>query len=757
MKKFSAFFKHNLVNSFHHINFYCIALIFSLFNTVSFFIGNTFFSATGNTSLSPFFNNIPYISIIIIPALCFKHSDSIYDDFIPLPLFKIIAAKFLSILAQYLVLLLLILPVPLFVSLFGNIDSGVVFTGFLCLVFFGACEISLCLLISELFDNSIISVIISAIIIGIVNVAHSFTLYIASNIFFTSFFKALSFAWHFDAAGKGIIDTRDFTWFAGLTAGFLFLAVIVKLKKQGKIFKNKEKYNNILAFAICVLFILNGQRWFTRLDFSKNKTYSVSSLTKKLLQKTESNLKITYYRSGNLSKYYPQVRDVADFLQTYCSSGKNINLSIIDPDKDSAALTLLNNYGVTSQQMSAVKNSNTVEYINVYSAITIEYEGNIELIPYILSAQTLEYDLDGRIKHLITGTTRLINIVIGNDLSIDDNNGYSMIIPWLNSQGFICNNIELNDPDFANQLSSTTGPLMVIGDSKILINQAIAIEDYVLSNKGNVLFNISPYSVDFSTWQLKENKNTNIVEILENWGITFPAKIAADKSSATIVLESQEDSSSLSQNVYREQIAYPLFVNLLPQPNAALGFTQFWATPIEIYGENVIPYLYSTENSWSYNIDKNQNESLIETNPFVLRNESGNNSKKGKQILGVQISGPLTGLFNEKACSSSNIIVIPDQYMTHTLLNFGYLNNDYRNFDFLTNALLKLNNEEELANLQSKTTFDTSFYKITSESQFTKYKNIIYGIFFAVIPLLVLITALLIFVLHKRKLNNEIK
>lgn len=759
MDKFNQYLIKNLKFSLSRLFFYITAIIFEIFAISFFFFGNEFFSVNGNTNLIPFFTSIPYICIIIIPCLCFKHSDSIFDDFIPLKNIQKIAAKFISLFIQYFILILILLPVPVLVSLFGNVDAGAIFTSFLCLLLFGACEISLCLFLIELCENSITSVIVSVIILGICNISHLFSIYVPINNFFTSIFKLLSFSWHFDAAGKGIIDTRDIIWFISLSALFIYSAAFIKEKKLGLILSNSVKINSYLKFALIILILLNSQRWFIRVDLSKNKTYSVSSYTKKILQQTEHNVKITYYRSGNLSKYYPQIRDIGDFLQSYCSSGKNISFTIKDPDKDTDSLNLLNYYGVTSQQMRAVKNTNSVEYVNVYSSIVIEYEGNIEIIPYILSAQTLEYDLDGRIKHLITGKTRLVNIIIGNDLSIDENNGYNMIIPWLNSQGFICNPISIDSATFADELDETSGPLLVIGDSKILIDQAIAIENYILSNKGNVLFNVSPYSVDFSDWSVNENQNTNIIEILENWGITFTNKIAADKSSATITLESQstDEDSYLQNNVYREEIAYPLFINILPQKNTSLGFTEFWATPIEIYGDEVQPFIKSSEYSWSYEIDRNKSENLIETNPFMLKDEDISSKKKASQNLGAEISGALEGLYNAYSCENSYLIVIPDQYMCHTLLNFAYLNNDYRNFDFLTNCLLKLNNEYELAELQSKTSFDTSFYKITSSDQFTTYKNYILIFYFAFIPLALFGVFAFSVLIHKRKILNEIK
>ena len=84
MKKFNQYLIKNLKFSLTRVFYYIIALIFVLFSVAGFFFGNGFFSENGNTNLIPFFTIIPFICIIIIPCLCFKHSDSLYDDFIPL-------------------------------------------------------------------------------------------------------------------------------------------------------------------------------------------------------------------------------------------------------------------------------------------------------------------------------------------------------------------------------------------------------------------------------------------------------------------------------------------------------------------------------------------------------------------------------------------------------------------------------------------------------------------------------------------------
>lgn len=741
LKNQKAFFKYNLLNNLRSPAFYVLTILFSVFLSLNYFIRHQFFTGSGTTDLILYFSSIPYISIIIIPALCYKQSFSIYDNFIPLKSIYKTLITFITRQLLFSIMLLLLVPTVLLVNLFGTIDFGQFFISFICLFFYGAAVISLCTFVEKLFDNKITAFVISALLLGIFNSAHLFPVYVSLPDFLATLIKQLSFAWHFDGASKGILDSRDIIWLAGTAGFFIILSDLVEELKKGRIYSKSEIMEKIATVLLVALIMLNGTRWYLRGDFSSNKTYSPSKYTKELLRKADKNIKITYYCSNSIAKLYPQIRDVKDFLLTYSNLNKNVSLILKDPDKDSTSKTLLENYGIQTQQLRTVS-SNSTEYINVYSAIVIEYNGNVEVLPFTMSANTLEYDLDTRVKHLITGTPQIVNIIIGNGMNISED--YSYLVPWLNAQGFICNNLSINDSNFSKSLENSTGPLLVIGDSKIRIEQAIAIEEYILKNKGSALFMVNPYNVDVEeNWYLTENKNTNIIEILENWGVNFTSKIAADISCARITMYADDNSET-------QNINYPLWISILQQPATNLGLTLFWATPLELNG-NAVPYLYTTPMAYTYDVERSSKETLIETNPFILQTVNTSNKEKQSLILGAEITGPLEGLFVAGKTDKSKIIVIPDQYLLNSLMNeyIGGEYGDYRNFEFLTTNLLKLNGEEDLALLQSKTTRDTSFYKISDLAQFYLYRIIVYIIAFVLIPLLVLITGVIFYVVKK--------
>ena len=387
--------------------------------------------------------------------------------------------------------------------------------------------------------------------------------------------------------------------------------------------------------------------------------------------------------------------------------------------------------------------STSTNFISVYSAIVLEYQGNMEIIPFTMEANSLEYDLDIRIKSLLSGYKRTVNIIIGNGMYLS--NDYNYVIPWLSSQGFNCNPVFVEDPSFVSILNNCSGPLFLIGDSKIDAEKAIAIEDYILSGKGNALFTVSPFSVNIEEdWSVTYNSKTNIIEMLEHFGCVFPPQISGDVSCARITMTSDDETESRYINYY-------LWPNLLSQENASLGATVFWPVPLEISG-NAKSYLLSSPLAFNFNADNSSQDNLFETNPFILETINLSEMTKKTNVFGALIEGQISGLYNNLTRQDAKIIVISDQYFVNSLMTsyIGGQTGDYRNFEVITNALLKLNGEEQLAQIQGKISKDTSLYKVSDNFEFLKKRNILFILLFAVLPLFVLICGVLLNVKSKK-------
>lgn len=744
--------------NFKHINilqFTFIAIIFNLLVSINFFIKNQFFMGN-STNLTLFFAVIPFFAIILVPTLCYKQSISVYDDFLPLSTTKKIIQNFFTNLLKFTILILFLIPNCLVVNFFGNIDFGKVFTSLFCLIFYGASLISLCIFINQIIKNKITAFIVSALSIGLFSVIHMVGLYVQLPKTISAILNNLSFAWHFDQASKGIFNTKDIFWLAGFSILFILLTIFVTEKQKGKKLSKNKLITTIFSLIVTVLFMLNSTRYNFRIDFSKNKTFSLSSYSKEFLENISFPVNISYYCSNSLSALYPQITEISDYLSMYSNQNKNINYIKKDPDSNENAKKTLDTYGIFSQQMKTQKN-NTTQYIDVYSAIIIEYNGNTQVIPFIMSASTLEFDLISKIKTLITNKQRIVNIIVGNGMSLSSD--YDFLVPWLNNQGFVCNEIHVENPNFANELKNTTGPLFVIGDSQIKIAQTIEIENYILTKNQNALFTVSPYSSNIEgDWNITQNQNTNIVEMIENWGVVFTENIVADISSAQITMYSQqsEDNQFSNGNTQTQVLNYPLWVSLLPQENATLGATIFWPVELSILAENAKPFFVSSPMGYTYQTDRNSPHKLIESNPFVLQTYDIKSKEKSTKTIGAQIKGKISGLFNNFEAENANIIVIPDQYFVNSLMN-GYIGGeygDYRNYELTTNILYNLNNESELSQIKSKLQVDESLFKISTTEEFLHYLKISNLILFVIMPCSILILGIVLWILKKKKLTS---
>ncbi len=236
----AAILKKELFGYFTSAAAYIGVAFFVLAAGAGFFIYNGFFTSD-SSSLRPFFTLLPVISILFVPAVTMGswaaeiHSGTaelLYT--LPLREGQLAAGKFFAAFILFALSLLLTLPVPLFVSRFGFVDSGGVFVSYLGMLCFGAASLAVGQLISLLTRSQIAAFIASACTLILFNTGHLLPVLLPMPYPLAVLCNQLSFAWHFDAASKGIIDSRDILFFGAVTAVSLCgVSRILVLRKRG--------------------------------------------------------------------------------------------------------------------------------------------------------------------------------------------------------------------------------------------------------------------------------------------------------------------------------------------------------------------------------------------------------------------------------------------------------------------------------------------------------------------------------------------
>lgn len=136
---------------------------------------------------------------------------------------EVILGKFFACLALVIIALLLTLPYYISIAKLGNIDHGVVWSGYLGLLLLSAAYIALGLFASSITNNQIVAFLL-ALFIGIF---FQFLFdAIATDItgIMGTFISSLSMGRHFDSISKGVLDTKDLIYFISLTCFGLLLA-----------------------------------------------------------------------------------------------------------------------------------------------------------------------------------------------------------------------------------------------------------------------------------------------------------------------------------------------------------------------------------------------------------------------------------------------------------------------------------------------------------------------------------------------------
>ena len=704
--------------------FFLCALSVCAACSLYYFFAAGFFSGTPSSDIRFFFAPFPYVGILIVPLLCFPHRDKSFVDSLALTPCARTLFDFAVSFARFLLILLPLALVPLCTVFFGDIDSGGIIAGFAITVLYGAAAVSL-----SVFFYTVCSPLAAFI-------ASAALLSFADFASLSEALRPLSFAYRAEAAAKDIVDTRDVVFFCAAAAFFLFAAFIASEKKRGKIFVRSDRRMHSVIVLIIIFAALNGKKYYARIDLTKNKTFSVSDYGKKTLSKISAPLSITYYRSPRIVSVYPSSRDVYEYVKMYARENPFVSADVKDSDT-SGVSDVLRGFGIAPQVFRSGKG----DEVSLFSALVLEYKGKIQTIPFIVSADRIEYDLTRCVKNFVDGFRPWALILTGNGMTLSED--YSYVAPWLSLQGFVC--IEVA-PEALSDFSRGD-ILIVFGSSNLSDEDAAAIEAFVLSG-GAALFAVSPYDADVtSSWNIARTKNTALIDLLSFWGISFESALVSDSECARITFTKSEK----GQGSF-ERIAYPLWISIPPQHEAKGGLTLFWASPVVIENAFARPLVTSSPSSWSVRENLSGGRPLFQTNPFALENARAPEARTS-YAAGAYFEGELSGKYAPGKKGSSRIAVVADQYFAASLpLSYiGGEAGDYRNLDFLTHVVLKLSGDEKLAELQNKSR-SRPLYKTPDASSFSSAMKKTLAVAFVFIPLLYAAFTLFSILVQKRRL-----
>ena len=468
----------------------------------------------------------------------------------------------------------------------------------------------------------------------------------------------------------------------------------------------------LLTITAIILALLVSSRFWVRLDLTKNKAYTISEVSRNLYREINDPVDITYYISDKLRTIVPAPGEIEDMLMEYAAFSRGrIRLTVRDPVKAGVA-DVIEEIGLMARKVPVVEQDQT-SLITVYSGVVIEYLDRIDILPWVISTETLEYDLTSRIRSMARDSERLIGIIIGDSYRTLGEDFSYLYMTFINA-GY---NVRLFQP--GEEIPDSLPGLFVLGGAEELDDWALYRIDRYIQMGGKVFFAVKGIYVDtiYGTMDARHQEDLGLLAMIDSYGVVIRPELALDRSALTMQYQ-----HFLSSGVYQIRMTrYPLWIGVLgengnqghPVSSGFSGLDLYWASPLEIHSSaavQAVPLFSSTQEAWAMRYP------LI-TAPdvsYMLELEAA--ETRGGKILGASLSGVFPGFFRgapkpvregsqeelpdmPERASPSRIIVVGDVDFASNIMS---ATDGWHNLDFLVRVADFLVNDEDIIGIRNR-------------------------------------------------------
>ena len=307
--------------------------------------------------LGAMFSFHPWIYLIFIPGISmrlwaeeYRTRTIVQITTMPIGISTLVLGKFLAAWLFCGLALALTFPFWITVNLLGEPDNAIILLSYVGSFILAGCMLSISQTMSALTKNQVIALVLSVIanllffLSGIEYVLSFFRLFAPISII--DMIASFSFLTHFSIITQGLLELRDIIFFLSIITLFTFTTIIIisfKTAGSSKFLKATSKSYYIIAFIFTIIgFIglnLTANNFFRGFehDFTQEKTFTLSSSSKNILQNLKEPITFKLYYSRILEERNPQIRimfdDIRKLLRNFAkaSNGK-FSYSIHHPE-----------------------------------------------------------------------------------------------------------------------------------------------------------------------------------------------------------------------------------------------------------------------------------------------------------------------------------------------------------------------------------------------------------------------------------------
>jgi len=534
----------------------------------------------------------------------------------------------------------------------------------------------------------------------------------------------------------------------------------------------------ILSIGLILLNVIN-QSFYTRLDLTSDKRYTLSKTTKDIVSKVDKFLFVTVYLEGDFPSEFKRLqRETRQYLEELALENSNIKINFEAPDKQREALI---KRGMMPSQLTVEEDGKLSEAI-IFPWAEVSFGKRskvVSLLPNAIVAsqdeqlekaiENLEYSFSNAINSITQKQQKRIAVLTGNG-ELQDIYQYSFLSEVSKKYRlakFTLDSVATNPQQTLQDLTSFDLAIIAKPTQKFTSKEKFTIDQYI-ANGGKTLWMLDYVQADQDSLfangkMLAYPRDLNLTDLLFSYGIRINTTLIKDLYAAQIpVATGKVGNQTQFKNL--EWFYHPL-VGGNPKhtitKNVSPVRLQF-ANQIDTLKNNIkkTPLLVSSLLS-----QKIGTPSFIELQS-IADEVVENDYKNGNQLFAVLLEGNFISAYKNRVkpyesslykdtATNNKMVIISDGDVSKNQILKGepfdlnrdkWTNQQFGNKDFLINSIDYLLDDSGLIQLRNKTltikTLDKQ--KAFKERTFWQLLNV-------VLPLLILLSFGFVFNYWRKK------
>ena len=303
---------------------------------------------------------------------------------------------------------------------------------------------------------------------------------------------------------------------------------------------NNKIVIGLLAAVLLILVNTIAFSHFIRWDFTEDKQYVISEVSKKTVDNLDDLVAVKVYFSQklppNLVPLSQYVQDILEEYQAY--SNGNLQVEFLDPSKEEIAEEA-KSLGIPEVQMNVLEKDKW-QVQNGFLGIGLLYLDKKEIIPVVRQTNGFEYDFTSALKRLTATEVKSVGFLTGNSAHGIDNPNTSEE-PELNDYGVVARelsktyNVKKVSAEFGAEIKDID-TLVIPGPKEQLSERELFEIDQFIIGGGRAIFLVDGAQVlpDFTA----EVVETGLQEFLNHYGVSVKNNFVLDKINETVPFNS---------------------------------------------------------------------------------------------------------------------------------------------------------------------------------------------------------------------------